>query len=326
MKAAWYDRNGPAREVLTVGQWPDPVAAAGEVLVRVATSGVNPSDVKTRAGRPLIAPRLIPHSDGAGVIEAVGEGIDPARVGERVWLWNGQWQRPMGTCAQYISLPAQQAVPLDSATDFAAGACLGIPALTAYRAIELAGDIAGRTVLIVGAANGVGFYATQMAKQAGAIVIGTVGRADKAELAHEGGADVVLDYKAEAVASRIKALTQGQGVDVIVDMDFSSLDALIRGGALRSHGTVVCYGSNAMGDVSFDFKTWLYLSVNLKLFLVYTLTPEARARCVAGLSKLLKAGRLRHQVGLRFSLSEVAQAHEAVERGLALGNVVVNLD
>lgn len=325
MKAASYTRNGPAREVLTVDEWPIPEAGPGEVLVRLKTSGVNPSDVKTRAGRPLIAPRIIPHSDGAGVIEMVGDGVDSSRVGERVWTWNGQWQRPMGTCAQYIALPAAQAVPLDQRTDFAAGACLGIPGLTAYQALELAGDVAGKTVLVIGAANGVGFYAAQMAKRRGAMVIGTVGRTDKTALAQAVGVDHVLNYKTDPVPERVRALTSGQGADVIIDMDFSSMDVLVRGGALRSHGTVVCYGSNTMGDVSFDFKTWLYRSVTLKLFLVYTLTDQARERCVKGLTQMLTAGELKHQIGLRFGLPDVALAHEAVEQGVALGNVVIDL-
>jgi NADPH:quinone reductase len=325
MKAAWYERNGPASDVFVVGEWPTPTPEHGQVLVKLATSGVNPSDVKSRASRPPMAPRIIPHSDGAGIIEAVGPGVEQSRVGQRVWVWNGQWQRPMGTCAQYIAVPSEQAVELDPNTDFAAGACLGIPALTAYQAIELSGELAGKTVLVIGAANGVGLYAAQMAKLKGARVIGTVGRPEKATFASAIGVDHVINYKTQDTAEAVKALTEGRGVDVIVDMDFSSMDSLVKGGALKRHGTVVCYGSNTMTQVTFDFRSWLYLSVTLKLFLVYDLTPEDRVKCVQGLGQLLKSGVLTHQIGLRVGLESIARAHEAVEQGLPLGNVVIDL-
>ena len=164
MKAAWYRRNGSAQEVLEVGDLPTPVPAAGEVRVKLATSGVNPSDVKSRVARPLNAPLIIPHSDGAGVIDAVGEGVSPARIGERVWVWNGQWERPWGTACEYICLAQQQAVSLPANTDEAVAACFGIPVLTAIQAIRLAPALRGKTVLVTGAASGVGHYAVQLAK------------------------------------------------------------------------------------------------------------------------------------------------------------------
>lgn len=329
MQAAWYQHNGPAKDVLTVGDWPTPAPAAGEVLVRIRSSGVNPSDVKSRAGRPLIAPAIIPHSDGAGVIEAVGDGVATRRIGERVWLYNGQWQRPMGTCAAFIALPSEQAVSLPADLTFEQGACLGIPALTAFEAIRWASQLVGglnqRTVLVIGAANGVGAYAVQMAKRSGAMVIGTVGSHAKAQLAQSLGADHLIDYKITNVAEQVKSLTGGKGVDVIIDMDLSSMDALVCGGALAPHGSVVCYGSNDMNHVNLTFKTWLYLSVTLKLFLVYDLTPTERDQALAGLGLQINQGQLIHTVGQRFALAQVAQAHEVVEQGLALGNVVINL-
>jgi NADPH2:quinone reductase len=191
MKAAWYSRNGEAQDVMQVGDLPTPSPQAGEVLVRLATSGVNPSDVKSRRARPVNDPLIVPHSDGAGVIEAVGEGVPGSRVGERVWLWNGQWQRPMGTCAQHIALPAAQAVALPEGVDFAAGACMGIPGLTAVQAVILAerlsGDLRGQTVLVTGASSAVGHYITQMVTQAGGRVIGTVGSEAKAAHARSAG-------------------------------------------------------------------------------------------------------------------------------------------
>src|SRR5215217_2642028 len=160
MKAVWYERNGPAREVLQCGEIPDLVPGAGEVLIRVHASGVNPSDWKTRSGsRPMVAARIIPHSDGAGVVERVGTGVDPSRVGERVWIWNGQWKRPFGTAATYIALPSEQAVRLPDGTTFEAGACLGIPALTAHRAVTIDVSPQDQSILVSGGAGAVGHYA-----------------------------------------------------------------------------------------------------------------------------------------------------------------------
>ena len=162
MKAVWYSQNGSAQDVLTLGELPTPEAGPGEVRVRLHTSGVNPSDVKSRRARPVSDALIVPHSDGAGVIDQVGSGVDPARLGERVWIWNAQWQRPMGTAAEHVVLPQAQAVSLPDNTDFAAGACFGIPALTAVQAVvwaeRLAGDLRGQRVLVVGAASSVGHY------------------------------------------------------------------------------------------------------------------------------------------------------------------------
>ena len=178
MRAVWYERFGPAADVLETGEADTPSAGPGEVLVRVAFSGVNPSDAKARAGsRPGVTkppfPRIIPHSDGSGVIEAVGEGVDAARVGQRVWLWNGQWQRPFGTAAEYIALPEAQAVPLPEGVSLEAGATLGIPGLTAAQTVFGGGDVAGQTLLVSGGAGAVGHNAVQLAKSGGATVIAT---------------------------------------------------------------------------------------------------------------------------------------------------------
>ncbi|MGB6118001.1 MAG: alcohol dehydrogenase catalytic domain-containing protein, partial [Mesorhizobium sp.] len=150
MLAAWYERNGAAREVLVVDEMETPDPGPGEVRVAIHASGANPSDVKSRAGRPLIGPRVIPHSDGAGIIDAVGKGVEHGRIGERVWVWNAQWKRPFGTAAQGCIVPSAQAVRLPAKTSFAAGACLGIPALTALHAVRLLGPIGGRSVLVTG--------------------------------------------------------------------------------------------------------------------------------------------------------------------------------
>ena len=328
MKAAWYSRNGEAQDVMQVGDLPTPSPQPGEVLVRLATSGVNPSDVKSRRARPLSDPLIVPHSDGAGVIEAVGQGVPASRVGERVWVWNGQWQRPMGTCAQFIALPAAQAVALPAGVDFAAGACMGIPGLTAVQAVILAerlgGDLRGQNVLVTGASSAVGHYITQMVIQAGGRVIGTVGSEGKAVHAQAAGMQDAVFYKTESVPQRVKALTQGRGADVIIDMDFSTTAGWASEGALAPHGQVVCYGSNAL-EVPLPFRPWLFQSMGVKFFLVYDLTPADRQTAVARLSGMLAAGQLQHSIGARYPLDQVAQAHRTVEAGQTVGNVVIEL-
>ncbi|RTL57010.1 MAG: NADPH:quinone reductase [Rhodocyclaceae bacterium] len=327
MRAAWYSNNGAAREVLVIGELPTPQAGPGEVRVKLSVSGVNPSDVKARRSRPLgDFDRVVPHSDGAGIIDQIGNGVAPGRLGERVWVWNGQWQRSMGTAAEYIVVPSRQAVRLPAATSFEAGACLGIPALTAFHGISLLGALQGRTVLVVGAASAVGHYATQIAARCnGARVIGTVGSEEKARHAVQAGAMETIDYKREPVAERIREMTAGRGVDAIIDMDFSSTVRLLEQGALAPHGTLVSYGSNDMGAVAIPFRPMLFNSISLKFFLVYELLVADRRAALEGITQLLENNVLDHTIGAAFDLDEIAQAHEAVESGRVLGNVIVRL-
>nr|WP_295465947.1 NADPH:quinone reductase [Mesorhizobium sp.] len=324
MQAAWYERNGAAAQVLHVGDMEMPEPGPNEVRVKIHTSGVNPSDVKSRRGRPPMWPRIIPHSDGAGIIDAVGKGIDHARIGERVWIWNAQWKRPFGTAAEYCVLPSEQAVHLPKRIDFATGACLGIPALTALQAVRHLGQIGGKTILITGAGSSVGHYATQFAKARGARVIGTASAA-KAEHARHGGADFVVDYQNKDVASVVKHLTQGKGVDGIIDMDLSSTAQLIAEAVMVPHGTMVCYGSNQPTDIALNFPALLWNSYTLKVFLVYELKPEDRRATTAELTKYLEEGGIKHSVGPRFLLRDIARAHEEVEGGKAIGNVVLDV-
>ena len=290
MRAAWYSKNGEARDVLVVGELPTPTPGAGEVRVKLATSGINPSDVKSRRGRPLDSERIVPHSDGAGIIDAVGNGVPSRRIGERVWIWNGQWQRSMGTAAEYIAIPEKQAVTLPDSTDFASAACLGIPAMTAYQAVRLLGDIAGRTVLVIGASSSVGHYVAQLAVIRGARAIGTVGSAEKAKHALAAGVASTINYKTESAAQRVKELTAGRGVDAIVDRDFSTTVRLLGSGGLAPHGTLICYGSNSYDDLAVPFRALLWNSFSLRFFLVYDLTPHDRGAVVDGLRELLAGG------------------------------------
>src|SRR5215470_11886724 len=213
MRAAYYTEQGAAHDVLRLGEQPTPVPGPGEVRVRLRTSGVNPSDWKVRRGgfgRGLLAPLIIPHSDGAGDIDAIGPGVTGRTVGERVWIWNGQWKRAHGTAAEYVVVPAAQAAPLPQNGGYAEGACLGIPALTAMQAVRLAAIAPGATVLAVGGAGSVAHYTIQLAKLRGAAVLSTVSNEAKAAHAKRGGADAIINYRDEDVGERVKALTGGR--------------------------------------------------------------------------------------------------------------------
>jgi NADPH2:quinone reductase len=325
MQAAWYERNGGAAEVLVVGEMPTPAPAAGEVRIQLHTSGVNPSDVKSRMARPLGAPRILPHSDGAGVIDAVGEGVSASRIGERVWTWNAQWQRPFGTAAEFITLPSAQAVHLPNNTSFHAGACMGIPGLTALQAVRLAGDVRGKQVLVTGASSAVGHYITQMLSQAGAEVMGTVGNPAKAAHAQAAGAAHTLFYKTDDVVAQVKNITGGKGADAVIDMDFSTTAGWLAQGVLKPHGQLVCYGSNPPPDISISFRPLLFNSIGLKFFLVYELQAADRQACLAQLSDMLTHGALQHSMGAAFTLDQVVAAHETVEAGQTIGNVVLDI-
>jgi NADPH2:quinone reductase len=325
MRAAWYSTNGEARDVLVVGDLPTPAPAAGEVRVKLVTSGVNPSDVRFRRVRATGGELVVPHSDGAGVIDAVGHGVSPARVGERVWIWNGQWQRRMGTAAEYIAIGTEHAVTLPETVDFSAGACLGIPAMTAFHAVRIAGEIAGKTVLVIGASSSVGYYAAQVAAARGARVIGTVGSADKAKHARTVSVEATINYKTEHVADRIKELTAGRGADVIVDMDLNTTVTLLGSGGLAPYGTLISYGSSVAGDIAFPIQA-LRENLHRLLFVgVYRLSREDRRAAIAGLTQMLAAGELKHAIGARFALNDVVDAHEVVERGQLIGRVIVDV-
>ena len=327
MKTAFYNRLGPAREVLQIGDLPDPVPAPGEVRVRVQWSGVNPSDVKSRLGlRSGTMPfaRVIPHSDGMGVIDAVGDGVDTSRLGQRVWTWNAAWGRPHGTACELVCLPQEQAVPLPDGVAAEAGACLGIPALTALHAVLMDGGVAGKTVLVAGGAGAVGHYAVQMASLLGAArVIASVSTPEKAELAHAAGADEIVMYKTEPLVERVAALTSGRGVDRIIEVDLG-----VNGQAdfdmLRLGGECVAYGSSA-SPLQLPFYPLIVKNLQLKCFIVYNLAPADRERAVATLTSLLVHGRLQHNIAARLPLGDIATAHEMVERGAAIGNVVLNV-
>jgi len=320
MRAAYYEVNGSAREVLRIGEVETPLAGPGEVRVKLASSGVNPSDVKSRQGltRKIAWPRLIPHSDGAGVIDQVGNGIPNSRIGERVWVWNGQWKRAFGTAAEYITLPSTQAVRLPDTVSFEAGACLGIPAMTAVHAVTLAAPTKGSTLLVSGGAGAVSQYVIQFAKAAGTTVLTTISSPEKARSAQEAGADHCIDYKREDVGARMREVTGGALADCVIELDLSA-NAKLLPAVLRPKGRVVIYGTGPEATLPSAFC--LTNTIGLQFFLVYELDAAERAAALAGIAEA--SSWLKHRIAQpTYTLDNIAAAHEAVERG-ALGNVIV---
>lgn len=316
MRAASYKTTGRAADVLTVGDLPTPAPAAGEVRVKLAFSGVNPSDVKSRGGssaRGWNYPFIVPHSDGAGTIDQVGAGVDAGLVGRRVWVYNGQWERPLGTAAEYIALPAAQAVPLPDNASFETGASIGIPLMTAFHAVAACGSLIGRTVIVPGAAGSVGFYVTQLVRLAGARVIALVSSPAKAAVATGAGAHVCVNYRDEDVTARIKAITEGRGADFIIDLDAAG-HAKRYGEWLAFGGKAVIYGTNAR-EVPVPFGPMIMGFVTMYFFIVYRLPPVLLRETLAGCMQLLAAGSLRHPETAIYPLDEAVAAHERVETG-----------
>ncbi len=326
MRAAYYDSKGPAGDVLRVGTVDTPAPAADEVLVRVRASAVNPSDTKTRSGwratSAMPYPRIIPHQDGAGVVEAVGSRVGSVRVGNRVWIYEAQWQRPYGSGAEYVALPAERVVRLPDVVSFTHGACLGIPAMTAHRCVFADGPVAGDTVLVTGGAGGVGFYAIQFAKRGGATVIATVSSDEKAERAREAGADHVIDYRRADVVATVNEVTSGEGVHRIVEVALgANLPVSVR--ILRPNGIIATYASDADPEPRLPFRPLLSKDATVRTVLVYVMPRAAKDHAIAEITTALERGELRHQVAAELPLNDVAAAHEIVETGQRMGCVIV---
>jgi NADPH2:quinone reductase len=326
MLAAFYSRQGPASEVLALGEQPTPQPGPGEVRVHLRTSGVNPSDYKVRRGgfgRALAYPLVIPHSDGAGTIDAVGEGVSPHRLGERVWIWNGQWNRAFGTAAQWIALPSAQAVRMPEVLGDAEASCLGIPAFTALQAVRQAQLEPGMRVLVAGGAGSVGHYAIQFAKQRGATVLTTVSTEAKAAHALEAGADHVVRYRDEDAGARVQALTGGQGVDAVIEMDFTANVGLYPA-CVRPGARIAVYGMSRNEAALPTF--WLMRNrIALSFVYIYEISAADREAGLRELEPLLSAGALQHTIGLRLPLADIARAHDMVEQGQVLGHVVLDI-
>jgi NADPH2:quinone reductase len=326
MKAVWFERLGPAREVLTHGEMPDPQAGPGEVRVKIAYSGVNPSDVKRRGGfsGAMPFPRMIPDMDGSGVIDQAGAGVDPKRIGERVWLHSTAWKRPCGTAAEYAVTLPDRAYTLPGNTPLAVGAGLGVPAMTAHRAVFGLGPVRAKTVLVTGGAGAVGFYAIQLAKWGGARVIATVSSAAKAEAAKRAGADAVVNYKSEKVAERVMALTDGAGIDHVVEVDFGgNLAATLE--CIKLSGTIATYASMSAPQPVLPFYQIMPKNLNLLWVLVYDMPAQAMLEAARDVNAWLAAGNAAHQIAKTFSFEQFVDAHLAVESGSEIGKVIVKV-
>jgi len=319
MLAAFYERRGAAREVLRVGELPDPEPGAGEVRVRVHASAVNPTDTKSRRS-PSAMPfaRIVPHQDGAGIIDRAGSGVATERVGQRVWIYEAQWQRPHGTAAQFTIVPQEQAVPLPDHVSFEEGACLGIPAMTAHACLFSDGDIAGKSVLVTGGAGAVGYYAVQLARLARANVIATVGAPEQERLVRELGAGQVLDRRAPDLARRIGS------VDHIVDVAFGA-NLPVSAEVLATGGVIATYASDAESEPRLPFRPLMLKNATVRFVLIYLVSKEGHRAAARDITAFLKTQQLRHSIARRFALAEIAAAHEAMEAGHLNGKAVIAL-
>ena len=319
MRAALYDSHGPAREVLRVTEVGRPEPGPGQVRVRIEASGVNPTDWKSRSGataRP-ISEFQIPHQDGAGVIDAVGEGVDPGRLGERVWVWLAAAGQPWGTAAEWSVVPAEQAVLLPDGVSAELGASLGVPAMTAHRALFADGPVADGNVLVAGGAGAVGHFAIELAKHAGARVITTVSGPAKAELAARAGADLVVNYNDPDAADQIRPYAP---LDRIVELALgANLDLDLALSGAQTH--IVDYAAEP-DDPVLPVRRCMTANVTLRFMLLYTVPRPALLQAAAGITRALKDGALTELPVTRFSLDQVAEAHDAVEAG-AVGKVIV---
>jgi NADPH2:quinone reductase len=326
VKAVWYERTGAAPTVLTVGEMPTPEAGPGEVRVRLESSGVNPADVGRRGGgyRALEFPRVIPNSDGAGIIDQIGEGVTRLAVGDRVWLFNGQRNgRAFGTAAEYIALADYLVTPLPEDVSFAAGATLGIPCMTAWCSLFADGPITGKTVLVTGGAGAVGHYAVQLAKWGGATVIATVSSQAKDMEARLAGADLVINYRTEDVVAKVMAFTRQRGVDRVVDVDFGgNLATTLKIMALNS--TIAVYATNGNRTPMLPMRELMERCITLRTLVLFALPPPLLAAAQEDISKWLAAGTRVHNIAGQFALADTAQAHLAVEKGDKMGTVIVD--
>jgi NADPH:quinone reductase-like Zn-dependent oxidoreductase len=328
MKAAWFESFGPAQQVLRVGEQPVPAPGPGEVLVRLKTSAVNPSDVKKRAGSSpnlLDQGPVIPNSDGAGVIEAVGAGVPASRIGERVWIYQAQHGRRFGTAAQFVAIDAARAAPLPEPAGFEVGACLGIPVMTAHRCVFADGPVDGQAVLVTGGAGRVGYYAIQWAKSAGARVIATASRPDDERTCRELGADAVVNHREAGWGERVRAHNGGAPVDRVVEVEFgANLAEVLQ--CIRTGGAIATYSSMQVPEPKLPFYRMMFMDLTVRMVLVYVMPETAKQAAIADIGRCLAEGRLRHRIAHRLPLERIAQANERVERGDLRGCVVLDVD
>jgi NADPH:quinone reductase-like Zn-dependent oxidoreductase len=327
MNACWFDAFGSAQDVLQQGDWPMPEPGPGEVLVQLHTTGVNPSDVKKRAGAfpgLLEAGPVIPHSDGAGVITAVGEGVSPSRVGERAFAYQAQYARQLGTAAEYVALDSARAPVLPDNASFEVGACIGIPIMTAHRCVFADGHVADQLVLVTGGAGRVGHYAIQWAHRAGASVIATASNDNDVAACRAAGAEAVVNHRELDWGKAVLDLTGGQKVDRVIDVEFgANLSQLLH--CARIGATIATYSSTVVPEPALPFRTMMFMDLTVRLVIVYAMPEEAKAQAVAETQTALTGGSLQHRIAETLPFDQMARAHEIIEEGSARGCVVVTI-
>ncbi|MFB0996361.1 MAG: NADPH:quinone reductase [Porticoccaceae bacterium] len=325
MKAAWFEKFGSAEQVMQVGEQPKPLAEPGQVLVMLATSGVNPSDVKKRAGASaslLDDGLVIPHSDGAGVIESVGRGVPEDRVGQRVWVYQAQYGRRLGTAAEYVVLDSNRAVHLPDNTDFSVGACLGIPVMTAHRCVYTDGDISGQVVLVTGGAGRVGYYAIQWALIAGAEVIATASNDADRDTCLALGASAVVNHREPDWGKQVLIASQGKKVDRVIDVEFgANLPQILN--CIATGGVIATYSSTQVKQPSLPFIDMMFMDLTLRMILVYAMPESAKVQAIDAITEALQAAKLQHRIAHTVALEHIAEGHKIVEQGGFGGCVIV---
>ncbi|MEM1142708.1 MAG: NADPH:quinone reductase [Pseudomonadota bacterium] len=328
MKAAWFTQFGPAAEVLVMGEQPTPVPSPGEVLVKLVTTGVNPSDVKKRQGafpNLLDDGLVIPHSDGAGIVEAVGDGVAPNRVGERVFVYQAQYGRRLGSAAEYVALESERAAVLPDDASYEVGACIGIPIMTAHRCVFADGPVNGQTLLITGGAGRVGYYAIQWAEYGGARVIATASNPEDETLCESLGADAVVNHRDPDWGSAVLEANGGSRVDRVIDVEFgANLAETLK--CIRIGGTIATYSSTVVPQPQLPFKDMMFMDLTVRLVIVYAMPEEAKQQAIADTQKLLGSGQLQHRVAHVLPFDEISRSHELIEEGGFGGCVVVRMD
>jgi len=328
MKAVWFERFGNAAESLIIGEQPNPVAGPGEVMIKLKTSGVNPSDVKKRAGafpNLLDDGLVIPHSDGAGIIEAVGTGVSSERIGERVFVYQAQYGRRFGTAAEYVCLESRRAPKLPDNTSFDVGACIGIPILTAHRCVFADGSVEGQAIVVTGGAGRVGYYAIQWAKQAGATVIATASNPADERTCRDAGADHVVNHRDDQWGQQVLDCTRGEKVNRVIDVEFgANLPEVLT--FIGTSGTIATYSSTQVKEPKLPFVQMMFMDLNLRLVIVYAMPEQAKEQAIRDTQKYLEEGKLQHRVASNLPFNQMAQSHELIEEGSVRGCVVVNID
>ncbi|MFH5883961.1 NADPH:quinone reductase [Halalkalibaculum sp. DA3122] len=328
MKAAWYERQGPADKVLVVGEQPDPNPKAGEVRIKIRYSGINPGDIKKRQdafGMGMPYPRVIPHSDGAGIIDRVGENVSESRVGERVWCYGAQSYRPFGTAAEYVVVPSDHAVSLPEHVSFEQGACLGIPGITAHRAVHVAGDVQGKTVLMQGGGGAVGQCAVALTKLAGGKVIATVRSKYDESITKKAGAQEVIrtdNLSQDTIIESIQGAAPGD-IHHIIEVAFDA-NIEIDKELIATGGSISAY---ATGNPEPSIPFWPLLFKNVRLFFLGSddFPKESKQTAVKEINKLLNTGWSGFEIGEIFKLESIADAHKAIEIGSINGRVILQV-